>query len=178
MADDLMSIIKKRRSVRAYEPRKVPNELLLELIEAAIWAPTGSNIQPWYFIIIKDDGVLERINAFSPGLLGNPGNLIVICTDRKRAFEKASVLGRDVLCLMDISMAAQNIMLMATEKGLGTCAVRSFNKKAISKILNLPEHISPDLIVSVGYSNKAVNAPKRRGVNEVSFFDRWGGGQE
>jgi nitroreductase len=178
MANDLMSIIKKRRSVRDYEPKKVSKELLMELIEAAIWAPTGSNIQPWYYIIVKNEGVLEKIKAFSPGLLGDPVNLIVVCTDRKRAFERASILGRDELCLMDISMAAQNIMLLATEKGLGTCAVRSFNKNAVSKILKLPEHISPDLIVSVGYFNKTINTPKRKSVKEVSFFDRWEGGEQ
>lgn len=145
------------------------------MIEAAIWAPTGSNIQPWYYVIIKDKDILNKITAFSPGLLGNPSSLIVICTDRKRAFEKASTLGRDELCIMDISMAAQNLMLLATEKGLATCPVKSFNKKAISKILELPDYICPDLIVSVGYSTKDVNPPKRRDISELTFFNRWGG---
>ena len=66
--------------------------------------------------------------------------MIVLCTDRKIAFEKAGSLGRDELCTMDISMAAQNILLLATEKGLGTCPVHSFNKNAL-RILKLPEHI-------------------------------------
>ncbi len=175
MTDSILNIIKKRRSIRQYVQKEVSDDILLQLIEAAIWAPTGSNIQPWYYVIIKDKDILNKITAFSPGLLGNPSSLIVICTDRKRAFEKASTLGRDELCIMDISMAAQNLMLLATEKGLATCPVKSFNKKAISKILELPDYICPDLIVSVGYSTKDVNPPKRRDISELTFFNRWGG---
>lgn len=174
MTDSILNIIKKRRSIRQYNQKEVPDKLLLELIEAAIWAPTGSNIQPWYYIIVQNKGILNRIKTFSPGLLGNPPSLIVICSDRKRAFEKGGTLGRDELCIMDISMAAQNLMLLATEKGLGTCVIKSFNKKAISKILELPDYISPDLLISVGYYTKEAKPPMRRDVTEVTFFNRWG----
>lgn len=174
MNDSILDIIKKRRSIRQYSQKEIPDKLLLELIEAAIWAPTGSNIQPWYFIIVKNKDVLNRIKAFSPGLLGNPPTIIVICSDRKRAFEKGGNLGRDELCIMDISMAAQNLMLLATEKGIGTCPVKSFNKKAISRILELPDYISPDLIISVGYYTEEPKVPKRKDVAEVTFFNQWG----
>lgn len=174
MGDNILEVIRNRRSTRKYYRDQVTGDLLLRLIEAAIWAPSGSNVQPWYFIIVNDFRILEQINAFSPGLLGNPPCVIVLCSDRKKAFEKAGTLGRDELCIMDISMAAQNIMLFAEEISLCTCAVKSFNKKAISKILNLPDYISADLILSVGYSDKIISYPKRRSVEEVTFFNSWG----
>jgi nitroreductase len=173
---NILDIIKKRRSIRKYKKENVPRKMLLKLIEAAIWAPSGSNVQPWYFIIIDNHNTIEQIKVFSPGLLGKPPSIILVCSDRKKAFEKGGTLGRDELCVMDISMAAQNIMLLAEELGLCSCPVKSFNKKAISKILNLPEYVSADLIISIGYSNEITNTPKRRSVKEVLFFNRWGVG--
>ena len=175
MGDSILDVIKKRRSIRKYNKENVSKDLLLQLIEVAIWAPSGSNIQPWYFIIIDDPEVLEKITAFSPGLLGNPPNIIVLCCDKKLAFEKGGPLGRDEMCLMDISMAAQNMMLLAVEEGLVTCPVKSFNKKVVSKILKLPDHIEPELILSIGYSDKEHIPPKRKSVEEVSFYNQWKG---
>lgn len=174
MGDNILNVIKKRRSIRKYKKKNVSKDLLLQLIEAAIWAPSGSNVQPWYFIIIDNVNTIEQVSTFSPGLSGNPPSIILICSDRKKAFEKAGALGRDKLCVMDISMAAQNIMLLAEEIGLGTCPVKSFNERAISKILNLPDYVSADLMISLGYPDEIISAPKRRSVREVTFFNKWG----
>lgn len=174
MAEEkVMALIKKRRSVRNYGTKKVPRDLLDQLVEGAIWAPTGSNIQPWYFGLVDDEGVIEQITDFSPGLLGKPPSLVVLCSDRLRAYEKGAELGRDTLCVMDLSMAAQNILLLATEKGLATCCVKSFNQRAVNKILKLPEHIQAELIISVGYTEKEPPRPSRRSRENVSFYNSW-----
>lgn len=172
--NSIIDIIIKRRSIRHYKQEDIPKDLLLELVKAATWAPSASNMQAWYFIIVNDKKVLNKISSFSPGLLGNPPNVIVICSDRNKAFNKGGKLGRDELCLMDISMAAENLMLLATEKGVETCAIKSFNGKAIQKILELPDYVSPELIISIGYPMKEVKPPKRKTVEEVSFENRWG----
>lgn len=171
--ENVLKLIKKRRSVRDYSDKKVPGNLLEELIEGAIWAPTGSNIQPWYFGLVDNENVLDRIINFSPGLLGNPPAIIILCSDKKRAQEKGGELGRDLLCIMDISMAAQNIMLLATEKGLSTCCVKSFNQRAVNKLLGLPEHVKSELIISVGYATKEPARPSRRSKEEVTFLNNW-----
>ena len=67
---------------------------------------------------------------------------------------KGGAFGRDELSIIDVSMAAQNILLMATEKGIATCTVKSYNKEAVKRILDLPDEISVDLIISLGYSTK------------------------
>ena len=166
MDNSIIDVIIKRRSIRDYKQQEVPGPLLLKLVKAAARAPSASNRQPWFFIIVNNRNVLEQISLFSPGLLGNPPNVIIICSDRK--------LGRNELCLMDISMAAENLMLLATEKGLGTCAVKSFNSKAIKNILELPNYISPDLIISVGYAKEEVKPPKKKNIKGLYFFNKWG----
>ncbi len=175
VGNGIATLIKSRRSIRAFTLQAVPEYILRELVEAGTWAPSGSNVQAWRFVIVTDVGKIEAISAFSPGLQGGPPAVIVLCTDRKIAFEKAGSLGRDELCTMDISMAAQNILLLATEKGLGTCPVHSFNKNALSRILKLPEHIWPDLIISIGYADESPVPPTRQALDHVCFFNEWGG---
>lgn len=174
MSSEILDLIKKRRSIRNYTKEKVPNKVMMELIEAAIYAPSGSNIQPWYFVIIENDEINNKIKAFAPGLLGHPPNLIIICRDLKRAYERGGEFCRDELSIIDISMAAQNILLLATEKGMSTCVVKSYNKQAIERLLNLPKDISADIIISIGYSDFIPRIPKRKSVNEVTYINEWG----
>jgi len=170
----IMDVIKKRRSVRNYKNKKVEKKIIKELILAGTWAPSGSNIQSWKFVIVDNNNIKEKIDTFSPGLMGNPPNLIVFCYDKELAYEKGGKLGRDELGKMDICMAAQNIMLLATEKNISTCPVKSFNSNALKKILKLPDYIDPVLIVSLGYSDKQPSPPNRKSVDQVSFYNEWG----
>jgi nitroreductase len=170
----MLGLIKKRRSIRKFDDMRVPEEMLFELIEAATFAPSGSNVQSWKFCIVNDNKTLNQIKVFSPGLLGNPPSLIVICSDKTLSLEKGGILGRDEMRIMDAAMAAQNIMLLATHKGLATCPVKGFNEQAVRKILNIPDSLSIDLIISVGYSSEQPSAPKRKSVKEVTFINQWG----
>ena len=171
----LLEIMKNRRSVRAFSTEPISRDDVMELLEGAILAPSGSNIQPWFFGIIDDLKQLERIFSFSPGLGGKPPCIIVVCSDRKLAYEKGNKLGCDEMAIMDISMASENIILLATERGWGTCAVKSFNSAAVKQILNLPEHISPDLIITLGHPKKQHKGPPKKQLKDVVFCNHWEG---
>lgn len=159
---DLAEILKDRRSIRAFKEDPVEPEILKKLVlEAGIWAPSGGNAQTWRFIIVNEKGLLKRIKMVSPGLLGNPPALIVVCQDMEKAYSKGDRLGRDFLSIMDSAMAAQNIMLLAFSLNLGTCPIASFHPGALQKILHLPEHVVPHLIISVGYPQSIPQAPPR-----------------
>ncbi len=159
--------IKGRRSVRSYKDSKIPREQLEKIMDAAIWSPSASNAQAWEFIVVEGDDDIKEIKTFSPGIFGNPAVIIIVCRDLKRAYEICGELGRDTLSLMDISMASQNIMLAGHALGIGSCAVRSFGIKAIKRLYDLPEHITPELLITLGYPEKIPTPPKRRKVNEV-----------
>jgi nitroreductase len=160
-----------RRSVRAFQPNDIEDPILLKLVEAARWAPSGSNIQPWHFIIIKNELQIKKIKAFSPGMPGIPGALIVIATDLGLAEKKGGKLARNVLSLMDAALAAHNIALAAVDIGLGTCMVRSFNPEALQEILKLPSEIVPQLIMAIGYPAKIPPAPKRKELKEIISWE-------
>lgn len=169
----LLEIMKNRRSVRAFSEESITRDEVMELLEGAILAPSGSNIQPWLFGIIDDRKQLNRIFSFSPGLGGKPPCVIVVCSNRKLAYEKGDKLGCDEMAIIDVSMASENLILLATEKGLGTCAVKSFNAEAVKKILNLPEYISPDLIITLGHPKNQYKGPPKRKLQDVTFCNYW-----
>jgi len=172
MENRVDEVIKLRKSVRSFQEKSISDEIVTALLNAAIEAPSASNNQLWKFGVVRDSQRIKKIKMFSPGMGGNPPCLIVLCTDKKLAIEKSGKSGTEE-ALMDISMAGENIMLKACDLGLGTCAIRSYQPQAVHKLLKLPENLSVDLIISVGYADKENKKPARKPLDEVVFYEKW-----
>jgi nitroreductase len=170
----LFSLIKSRRAVREFTDKPISNSDIRDIVESAIWAPTASNMNARLFIVVRDPQNILKIKAFSPGMFSNPNVILVLCTDKKKAFEVGGELGASRASIMDIAVSAQNILLASWAKGIGTSPLASFNPSAISKILNLPEHIYPDLIITMGYPRGIPEPPSRPKFEEVTFYERFG----
>jgi nitroreductase len=161
----VLEIIRSRRSIRSFLETPIPPDVLSSLLEAARWAPSGGNNQPWAFVAIQEPANIRKVKMFSPGLGGDPTALIVICSDQ-------SV--EDSTAIMDVAMAAQNVMLTATEHGLGSCVVRSHNQMALQTLLSLPKHVVPELIVALGYASRPARNPGRRPLEEIVHWEEYG----
>ena len=136
---EILKAIEQRHSIRSFQEKKVPKEVLIKLADAAQRAPSASNLQAWKFLFVTEDALREKVDFFSPGLSGKPPVILVICSDMEKALKKGGENSKIYGCMMDASMAAENLMLAALEYGLGTCAIKSYNDTAIRKILNIPE---------------------------------------
>lgn len=163
--------IRGRRSIRKFKPEKISREILQKIMEAALWSPSGSNVQPWEFFVIEEEAEIKKIKALSPGIFDLPAALVIVCRDIRRAHQMTGEEG-DVVSLMDISMASQNMMLMAYALGIGSCAVRSFGISAIKRLYDLPEHINPELLITLGHPEKIPHLPKRREIDHVVHWGR------
>jgi nitroreductase len=173
VGDGLLDLIKTRRSVRAHTETPVPADVLARLLEAARWAPTGGNRQRWCFVVVQDPLRILKLASVSPGLMGRPTALIVICSERDSGAGRSREL--DEACsLIETGMAAQNIMLAATALRLGSCPVRSFNVAAVGRLLKLPAGIQPELIVTLGYPARAARAPDRRSLEDLIHREVFG----
>ena len=160
-----------RHSIRSFRPDPVEKSLLLTLADAAQQAPSASNLQAWRFLFITDQQLKEKVDLFSPGLSGKPPVILVICSDMHKAARKGGKNSEVYGCLMDASMAAENLMLKAVELGLGTCAIKSYNDSAIRKILNIPERYRIEMLMLIGYPQGEPRCPKRPPLEEICFFD-------
>ncbi|MEM3543644.1 MAG: nitroreductase family protein [Candidatus Micrarchaeia archaeon] len=171
---DLQRLIKTRRAIREFKDIPIADSDIKDLIELAVWAPSASNMNAREFVIVRNEEKILKIKAFSPGMFSNPKCIIVLCTNERKALEVGGELGRDKASLMDIAVSAQNILLGAWAKGIGTCPVASFNRAAISKILHLPDHIRPDLLITMGYPAQMPEIPERPKIEEVMFYEQYG----
>ncbi len=170
--EEVLDVIKERRSIRDLKDEDLSKEQVTTLLEAARWAPSGSNIQAWRIYVVKG-GRLESIKKFSPGLLSNPPVIFVICIDEEEAEDKGGKLSREVLSRMDVAIAAQNICLQASSMGLGTCYIGSFNETAVKEILELPENHKPELILTLGKPEKIPNPPPRKNLEQLTRWVGW-----
>ncbi len=174
---ELTEVIEKRRSIRKFSDKPVPREILEELIQAAALAPTASNLQAWRFFVVDDPKLVRDIDSFSPGLSGKPPVIIAIAGDLTEVERRGSKNSLVYGLMMDASMAAENLMLMAADLGLGTCAIKSYNDKAVHKLLGLPETMRLELLISLGWPEGETRTPKRKPLKDVLFWNAYEGSE-
>ncbi len=173
---EVSEAIRNRRSVRRFSRQPVTFKEIGALLESARWAPTASNTQAWQFIVTMDPGEKEALISISPGIFSVPAAIIAICVDQRRVRSATERGGEGELCgLMDACFAAQNILLAAHDVGLGTCVVRSFHREPARRLLGCPEHVKPELLITVGHvEGDPPKGPKRRDLSEIAHLGSWG----
>jgi nitroreductase len=177
---DFFETLYSRRSIRMYKDEPVPKETIEKLIEDATWAATGSNMQPWEFIVITDKGFIKEINdsckrnilkkieadpespwqrykqsASNPGsnMFYNASCLIYIVAARSAS-----------LAIFDCSMAACNLMLSARARGLGTCwiGLGATPEREMREKLDIPNDYRIVAPIIVGVPDQEPAAPPRK----------------
>ena len=172
---EFSDVIQKRRSTRKFTDTRISRDVIKELIRAAQMAPTASNLQAWRFIVADDLVIVKQVCMFSPGISGHPPVVIAVASDLREVEERGSENSIRYGCMMDAAMAAKNLMLAAADRGLGTCAIKSYNPTAVKKILRIPDYFRLELLVTLGVSENETAAPARKPLEKVLF---WNSGDE
>jgi len=170
---DVLDAIKGRRSVRAFKSKDVPPEIVGKLIDAARWAPSAGNIQPWEFIIVRKPEIKRRLveAALDQTFIEEAPVVIVVCADESRSSEGYGVRGETLYCIQDTAAAIQNIILAAYSLGLGSCWIGAFREEEAREILKVPRGIRPVAIVPVGYPAEAPLPPSKRPINKIAHYE-------
>jgi nitroreductase len=155
---DIIEAIKNRRSIRVFEDRPVPEDLLTKIVEAGQWAPSACNRQDWKFIIIDSKEVKEELlkgtTAYFVGKA--PLLILVLYSNRTDNLEYKDHL-------LTAAMAIQNMQLAAHSLGLGSCCVNNLPiKSRMRKILNIPSHYDPVSLICLGFPKVIPKPLKRR----------------
>jgi nitroreductase len=166
---ELSEAIKGRRSIRAFKKQNVPEEIVEKLIDAASWAPSAGNIQPWEFVIVRKPAVKKKLAkaALSQAYVEEAPVVIVVCADTERSSMGYGVRGKNLYCIQDTAAATQNILLTAYSLGLGACWIGAFNEDEAKEALNAPEGLRPVAIIPVGYPNETPQQRGRRSISQI-----------
>jgi nitroreductase len=153
-------IISSRRSIRKYENKEIPQEVLDQILEAGRQAPSAVNRQPYRFVVVTKTELKKEMKAiFSPFLDKSPV-VVVGCAD-----VKARLTGK--WAVVDTTIALQNMVLAAWSLGVGSCWVGSFNEEKAKEVLKVPEDWKVVALISLGYPSKIPEARKRKSTEEL-----------
>ena len=160
-----------RRSIRKYLNRQIPNELVKLLIEAGMYAPSARNYQPWHFIVVQSRKTLDELSVVHPygKMLKQATLAILVCGDK-------NIDPMDSYLIQNCSAATQNILLAAHANGLGAVWLgvhpREQRMNGIIDLFNLPKHILPISLLSIGYPAETVVKPERFN-QEKAHYEKW-----
>ncbi|MFZ5366341.1 MAG: nitroreductase family protein [Patescibacteria group bacterium] len=167
---EVFEAIKKRRSIRSFDSsRRVSDEQVEKLLEAARWAPSAGNLQSWFFVVVRDKKIKERFvsEAWVQELILEAPVVIVVCSEPERTTWRYGERGTRYT-IQDTAIATQNIWLAATAMGLGASFLAAFDEKKVAQILNLKKGLYPIVILSIGYPAESPTPPPRRSLKEIS----------
>ena len=171
---DLSKAIKGRRSIRAFKPRDIPEVTVEKIIDAARYAPSAGNIQPWEFVVARKPDTKKKLaQAAHQSFIEEAPVVIAVCADEKRSLSGYGNRGETLFCIQDTAAATQNILLTAYSLGLGTCWIGAFNEKEAKEALKTPKGMRPVAIIPVGYPNKTPSQRGRRPLNQMVHHEKF-----
>jgi len=168
---DALEAILSRRSIRKYNKKTVPKELIKNLLKAAMSAPSAGNEQPWHFIIINDPAILSKITSFHnhAQMLKDASLAILVCGDLNLDKHKD-------MWVQDCSAATENILIAVNAKELGAVWLgiypREDRMNGLTDLLKIPDNIIPFSLVAIGYP--AEKKPKADRYDESRIhLNKW-----
>lgn len=181
--EDMLSLMRSRRSVRSYSSKPVPRELVTQCLEASRLAPSACNSQPWYFVIADEQGLLEELRscAVHRGMNRFAKQAPVIAALFSRGSSLPAKFGSMVkgtaYDLIDIGIAAEHFCLAAADAGLGTCMIGWFDKKRAAEAAGVPRTMKPLLLITLGYpAEDTVREKRRKDLDDISGWNGFGKG--
>lgn len=179
---DALDALMTRRSVRKFQDRQIPDELLDRIITAGMYAPSALDLQPWGFVVVQDQDVLNRISDYCKPIMINgmqhakggiseaflsmlkgegysiyyhAPTVIMVCGKIHNRFKE-----------VDCTICAENMMLAAHALGIGSCWIGSadvaFDNQEIMAGFDIPEGFGPVVTIAFGYPAEVPETPKKK----------------
>ncbi len=181
---ELHDLLARRWSSRRFAPTPLSDRSVETLIDAARWAPSYGNRQPWRFVVVRDPAILAGVHAAL-----TRGNayakvapvLIALCGDP----DDGQVVEGKQYYLMDAGMALENLLLQAVALGLHAHPMGGFDEAMVRDVLGIPEHVRVLALIAVGHPGRLEDLDERtqerelrqrtrRPREEICSHDRWG----
>ncbi len=165
---EFQQVLRDRRSIRRYENRPVPREVVSKLIDAAEAAPSAGNLRARRYIAItrKEMAGALAMAAYGQSQVETAPLLIVVCADVDRSSSKYGERG-SLYAIQDADAATMCLLLAAHDIGLGACWNGAFDDQIVREALSLEEHVLPVAIISLGWPAERPSAAPRRGLGEM-----------
>ena len=195
--ENLLQIIEHRRSARIYKRGKVSDVQLETILEAARWAPSGANTQPWEFVITRDRKKMKRVReiyanewrqrkiedpvhykGIKKDYVGDVSVLVLVCGDPRTKLVYLTTRqpsDREKLFQASIANAVQQMMLAAASMNLGTVwvSVREEVEPELRELFKVPNDLRLLWVVPIGHARSWPKAKRRRSVSSFTHYETY-----
>ena len=183
-ADDLLTIIKNRRSIRRFLKNPISQEKINLILEAGRWAPSAENSQPWEYLVIKNKEILNDISRTGLGgaILRRAPMAIGVVTKTRPNYAEVEFYKNEIeevpetgaigfTPYQDCGLTIMNMLLMIHSLGLGACCVGSIDRDYAKSLLNLKKDDYLAILLAVGNVKKqTINPPPRKDLKEITQY--------
>ena len=183
----LMDWMKRVCYVADFDDRGIPDELLNTIVSAAMPAPSTADVQPWEIVAIRSE---EQKRGLASAMLDshlrpNTGGeqrrhwlveaplVLVVCLDHIRAKVRFGERGEKVFGIQDTGFAIQNIRLVALENGVKSCLLREFDPEPVARLLELPRHVEPLILIAMGFSSIEPRELTHLELEDYLHHEKW-----
>jgi nitroreductase len=197
--ENLLDIIRHRRSVRVYKTGKVTDKQLETILEAARWAPSGANTQPWEFLVTRDRQKMKRVReiysqewrdrkkedpvhykGLKKDYVGDVSVLVLVCGESRTKqvyLTTRQPADREKLFQASIANAVQQAMLAAASMNLGTVwvSVREEVEPELRKLFQVPNQLRLLWVMPIGHATSWPKAKPRRQVSAFTHYEVYDG---
>jgi nitroreductase len=167
----VLDIIKERRSVRRYKSDPIQKDVLRRVLDAARFSPSGKNLQPWKFVLVKEESLKQRLAEASVGqtFIAQAPVVIVACAFPDRCYSRMGNYMKS--WPVDVAIAVEHMMLQAQEEGLGTCWIGAFEEEEVKSLLHVPEDVRVLALTPLGYPDEKPALRGRKDLQEIISHD-------
>lgn len=163
---DAYECVVSKLDVREFDSKIVPAQVKLKVLEAGRMTGSGKNVQHWKFILVQERENLSRLaeDSTTGKWVEHANFAVIVLTDPKYGFH-----------LIDAGRAAQDMQIAAWNYGVASCVFTGINREALQKDFNIPNGLTPSIVVGFGYpSRKLIGRKNRKPLRELFFLERYG----
>lgn len=170
---NVFEAIKNRRSIRAYKTDTIDDKISTKLLETMRLAPSGKNLQPWKFIIVKDQKIKEKLvpACRNQTFVAKAPCIIVACALEKQSYDKMGSYMSS--WAIDVAIALDHLSLAAASLGMGTCWIGAFNEGEVKRILDVPNDVRVVALMPLGYPEYMPPARPRKSLEEIICYEKY-----
>ena len=162
----VIDVILNRRSIRKYEAKDIPQDILEKIMEAGRQSPSAANRQPYHFIVVTNSEIKKELPGLVSSFIKNAPVVIVGCAN-----PKALLTGK--WAVVDTTIALENMVLAASSLGIGSCWIGAFNEQKVKDKLQIPESWKVVALLSLGYPAENPGPRKKKECSDLFTFNKF-----
>ncbi len=173
---DFAEVVKNRRSVRAFQQRKIEEEKMRWILEAMNSAPSAGNLQAYEVVLVKDEERKKQLAqaALEQDFIAEAPEVLVFFAHPKRCSWRYGKRGVQLYCIQDATIACAYAQLGATAVGLASCWVGAFLDGQVRRIVGAPADLVPICILPIGYPAESPAPTPRRSLSDIVRKEKFG----